>query len=95
MSVSVDSRNGTIRSIFFDDEGNRKVINDNAGSIDYDAGVITINDINITDVSSSDGLIRVTIGSESGIIESVRNNIVAIDIEDPLAITTTLQSVNL
>ena len=51
-------------------------------SIDYDAGVITINDINITDVSSSDGLIRVTIGSESGIIESVRNNIVAIDIED-------------
>lgn len=95
LSVSVDSRNGTIRSIFFDDEGNRKVINDNAGSIDYDAGVITINDINITDVSSSDGLIRVTIGSESGIIESVRNNIVAIDIEDPLAITTTLQSVNL
>jgi len=95
LSVSVDSRNGTIRSIFFDDDGNRNIINDNAGSIDYDKGVIEINNINIRTVTASDGLIRLTIGAESGIIESTRNNIVAIDIEDPLSITTTLQSTNL
>ena len=89
----VDARNGTIRSIFFDSDGNRQIINESIGEIDYDLGVITINSINISSIATSDGLLRFTIGSESGVVESTRNNIVSIDSEDPLSIITTLESV--
>ena len=87
----VDSRTGTIRSVFFDNDDNRQVINAAAGEVNYDTGIITINDINITSVSTPDGLIRFTIGSESGVVESVRNNIVTIDPEDADSITVNLE----
>ncbi len=90
-SAVVDSRTGSIRSVFFDNDGNRQVINAAAGEVDYGNGIITINDINITSVPTSDGLIRFTIGSESGVVESVRNNIVTIDPEDPDSITVNLE----
>lgn len=96
LSVAVDAKNGTIRTIFFDEDGNRQIINDNAGDIDYENGIIEINTIRITSVPSSadvDGLIRFTIGSETGVIESTRNNIIAIDPEDATSISTTLESV--
>tara|TARA_Y100001938_G_scaffold151009_1_gene245055 strand:+ start:6984 stop:9041 length:2058 start_codon:yes stop_codon:yes gene_type:complete len=92
-TASVDSRNGTIRSVFFDTNGNRQIINDSIGEIDYELGIITINPINITSVTTSDGLLRFTIGSESGVVESIRNNIVTIDVSDSTAITTTLEAV--
>ena len=87
----VDSRTGTIRSVFFDNDDNRQVINAAAGEVNYDTGIITISDINITSVSTPDGLIRFTIGSESGVVESVRNNIVTIDPEDADSITVNLE----
>jgi hypothetical protein len=90
-SAVVDSRTGSVRSVFFDNDGNRQVINAAAGEVDYENGIITINDINITSVPTSDGLIRFTIGSESGVVESVRNNIVTIDPEDPDSITVNLE----
>ena len=88
----VDSKNGTIRSVFFDTNGLRQIINESIGEIDYENGIITIKDINISSIGTSDGLIRFTIGSETGVVESTRKNIVAIDIDDPLAITTTLEA---
>ena len=42
----------------------------NAGEIDYDAGVVTITNIAIKDVQSVDGDIRLSIGSEKGIIST-------------------------
>ena len=94
--MAVDERNGTIRTIFFDTDGNRQIINENAGSIDYDEGILNISTIDISSVPSSadpEGLIRFTIGSETGVIESTRNSIVSIDIEDATSITTTLEAV--
>ena len=88
----VDSKNGTIRSVFFDTNGLRQIINESIGEIDYENGVIQIKDINISSINTQDGLIRFTIGSETGVVESTRKNIVSIDISDPLAITTTLEA---
>ena len=90
----VDSRNGTIRSVFFDTDGNRQIINDSIGEIDYEDGVITINAVNISSISTSDEKLRFTIGSETGVVESTRNNIVTIDINDSASITTTLEAIN-
>ena len=41
-------------------------------------------------VVPSDGLIRIDIESEEGIIETVRNTIITIDEDDPVSIVTTL-----
>ncbi len=90
----VDSRNGTIRSVFFDTDGNRQIINDSIGEIDYEDGVITINAVNISSISTSDEKLRFTIGSETGVVESTRNNIVTIDINDSASIITTLEAIN-
>ena len=90
----VDSRNGTIRTVFFDTDGNRQIINDSIGEIDYETGVITINSINISSISTTDEKLRFTIGSETGVVESTRNNIVTIDVNDSAAITTTLEALD-
>jgi len=87
----IDGRTGTLRTIYFDNLAQRQIINSNAGTIDYDNGIVNINDINFTTVDSSDGLVRLTIQSEKGIIQSTRDTIVTIDTDDPLSILTTLE----
>jgi hypothetical protein len=87
----VDGKTGTLRTIYYDSIAQRQIINSNAGTIDYTDGVITINDIRILNVNSTDGQIRLTLEAERGIIESVRNTIITIDESDPAAIVTTLE----
>ena len=90
----IDSRTGTLRTIYYDVSANRQIINSNAGTINYDTGVIEINDLRVLSVSSSDGLIRVTVESEDGVIESAKNTIVTIDEDDVSSIITTLETIS-
>lgn len=93
-SAIIDTKVGTIRTIYYDSSANRQVINPSVGTINYSTGVITINDLKILAVATSDGLIRLSLESESGIIESIRNTIITIDETDPAAIATQLLKVN-
>ena len=93
-SAVIDTKVGTIRTIYYDSTANRQVINPSVGTINYSTGVITINDLRILAVATSDGLIRLSIESESGIIESIRNTIITIDETDPSAVATQLLKVN-
>ena len=87
----IDGQTGTLRTVYYDSIAQRQIINSNAGTIDYLNGVITINDIRILAVNSTDGYLRLTIEAERGIIESVRNTIITIDETDPAAIVNTLE----
>jgi len=89
----IDGRTGTLRTVYYDSLAQRQIINSNAGTIDYDNGIITINNIRFLTVDSTDGLIRLTIEAEKGIIQSVRNTILTIDETDPIAISTTLTAI--
>jgi hypothetical protein len=89
-SAVIDTKVGTIRTIYYDSTANRQVINPSVGT----TGIITINDLRILAVATSDGLIRLSIESESGIIESIRNTIITIDETDPSAVATQLLKVN-
>ena len=89
----IDSRTGVLRTIYYDTNAERQIVDSTAGTIDYDDGIVTLNDINVRDVSSEDGFIRLTIESEKGIIQSVRNTIITIDEDDPTSIVTTLEAV--
>ena len=90
-SVIIDSKFGNLRTVFFDANAQRQVVNANAAEINYETGKIRINNINILSVASNDGQIRLTIESEEGIIQSIRNTILTIDAEDPISIETVLQ----
>ena len=89
----IDSRIGTLRTIFYDTNANRQIINSNAGEINYDTGIITLNDLKIISVLASDGLLRLTAVSEDGVIESSKNIIITIDETDTSAIVTTLEKI--
>ncbi len=89
-SAEIDARTGTLRTVYFDTDAEKQIVNPLAGIIDYDKGIITISDITILSSSSSDGLIRLTIESESGIVQSVRNTIITIDETDPGSIQVNL-----
>jgi hypothetical protein len=87
----IDSKVGTLRVIYYDVNANRQIIDENVGEINYDTGIITLNDLKILSVSSADGLLRFTAVSEEGIIESTRNSIITIDDADATSIVTTLE----
>jgi hypothetical protein len=89
----IDGRTGTIRTVYYDSFAQRQIVDENAGTIDYDAGIITISNILIKDVQSVDGDVRLSIESEKGIISSTKNTIITIDENDPTSISTTLETV--
>ena len=92
-TAEIDSRTGVLRTIYYDSLSQRQVVDSDVGTIDYDAGIITLTDIKITSVTETDGYIRISAESQSGIIESARNTIITIDAEDPTSIITTLESI--
>jgi len=89
----LDGRYGTLRTVYFNELAERQIINSNAGTIDYDGGELTINDFKPLTVSTFDGLIRLAIESEDGIISSVRNTILSFDETDPTTVSTTITSI--
>ena len=93
-SAVINSRSGTIRTIYFDSNANRQIINPAVGVINYDSGLIEINDLKVLAVAASDGLIRLSLETESGIIDSNRQTILTIDETDTTSITTQLIKVS-
>ena len=93
-SAVINSRRGTIRTIYFDSNANRQIINPAVGVINYDSGLIEINDLKVLAVAASDGLIRLSLETESGIIDSNRQTILTIDETDTTSITTQLIKVS-
>lgn len=88
----IDARTGELRTVYYDSNAQRQIVDATAGTIDYDAGVVTINDIYIKSVSSTDGYVRLSVESEKGIISTSKNTIVTLDVDDPTAISTTLET---
>jgi hypothetical protein len=89
----LDGRFGTIRVVYYDSNAERKIINANAGTINYNTGLINIDNITILSVEPTDGLMRVSIESEKGIIKSTKNTIITIDSDDPASISTILTEI--
>jgi hypothetical protein len=89
----LNTRFGDLRTVYFDSNAERKIVNSRAGTINYDTGLVTLNDLQILSASSSDGNIALDIESENGIISSMKNTIITIDLADPSSISTDLQTI--
>jgi hypothetical protein len=86
----LDSKIGTLRTVYYDEFVQRQTVNANAGTIYYDTGLITLGDLRVLSVASTDNMIRLTIESERGILNSAKNTIITIDETDPNCISTEL-----
>ena len=89
----LDGRFGYLRTIYYDENAEKQTIHEQIGTINYITGTVTINDIRILSVVPSDGLIRLTIESEKGIIKSSKNTIITLDDADIASITTELSAI--
>jgi hypothetical protein len=86
----IDTKFGSLRTFYYDENANKRIVNESAGTIDYINGTIVLNNLRVQSVNSTDGEIRLTIESEKGIITSLRNTIITIDVNDPASIVTEL-----
>ena len=90
-AVLIDTKIGNIRTIYYDSNAQKQIVNDNVGTIDYDAGLVTINALKILSVNTFDDYIRMSFESQKGIITTTRDTIISIDQDDAVAITTNLE----
>lgn len=91
--ATIDARTGELRTVYYDNNAQRQIVDETAGTIEYDTGIIKINNIYIKSVASTDGYIRLSVESEKGIISTIKNTIITLDVDDPTAISTTLETV--
>ena len=79
----LEARNGTLRTYYYDNLGNKIVVNDNAGTIDYDTGEIALNAIQPSAIVSNDyydtNVLTFNIVSGTEIIQPLRNRILTMD----------------
>lgn len=89
----IDSRVGELRTVYYNNDAERVIINSKAGTINYDLGQIKLTDINMLSVNDKSEEMRITVEAESGIIESSRNILLYIDKTDSTSIIVTTESV--
>ena len=89
-SAVLNARFGTLRSIYYNNNFEKQIVNNNIGSIDYDLGIVKINDINISSVNSIDGLMRIKIQAKDNTIIGSKNTILTIDETDTNSIITNI-----
>jgi hypothetical protein len=92
-TIILNARFGVLRTVYFDTNAERQIINNNAGTINYDTGEILLNNLQVLSTSSSDGLISINVESEKNIIQSIKNTLIVLDPNDATAIVTNLISV--
>jgi hypothetical protein len=82
----LDASFGTLRTVYFNTNAERQVINNNAGTIDYNSGKLIITDLRIKSVNTNDNMLRLEIRTQNSMISSVRNTILTIDADDASAV---------
>jgi hypothetical protein len=90
LNAKLRSTVGTLRTYYYKTNGEKIIVNDSAGTIDYATGKITLDSINVVSMPSNDfydqDVLTVNVIPEQGVIEPLRNRILAIDTNNIQAI---------
>jgi len=89
-SAVIHGEYGTLRTFFYDENGTKKILNSNAGTVDHIKGTVTLTNFNPVSVSSSDGLIRLHAAPSSLTVSSNNNTILTLDSGDTSAVLVSL-----
>lgn len=86
----LESRTGTLRSYYINSSGEKVIVSNEAGTVDYDRGIVVLLSLYPVAVTTNEfydtNILTVSIPTEKEIISTIRNNIITVDINDPLAI---------
>jgi hypothetical protein len=85
-TATLVGRYGTLRTYYNDSQNVKTVFNNNAGTIDYVEGIVTLNSFGPIQVNNDLGQLTMTASPTTTIISSSYNRIVTIDPYDPNAI---------
>lgn len=86
-AVNLEGRTGTLRSYYFNAQSKKTIVDDTAGTVNYEEGLITLNDFQPADVNDPLGQLVLTVQPTTTIVSSAYNRIITIDEFDPTAIT--------
>lgn len=84
--VNLAGRYGTLRTYYNSTDNVKTVLNNNIGTIDYQAGIVTLNSFNPLNVNNELGQFTITANPTTTIISSSFNRIITVDPFDPNAI---------
>lgn len=90
----MQGKTGIIRSYYFDDVGGKKILDPNAGTIDYVSGTITLNNFNPTDIGDTTKILKIHAKPDTMEFASARSTIITLDNYDPSAITVNVKALN-
>ncbi len=86
-SAVVQSKYGTLRTFYYNSNSEKVDINPEIGTIDYQTGELTINNLNVVESLLDSGDIRIDVQPQSAIIETQRNQLLLLDTDDSSAIS--------
>jgi len=90
---------GVLRTFYYKENGEKEIINENAGTIRFDTGVVTFSEVlplAVTDnIQYSTNIITFNIQPDEETVRTVRNNIIDIDVNDPKSITIEMLAENI
>lgn len=84
--VKLEGQFGTLREYYNNTNNVKTVFNNNVGTVDYDAGIVTINSFAPINVDNDLGQLTVSVKPTTTIVSSSFNRIITIDPYDPNAI---------
>lgn len=86
----IESRFGNLRTYYFRDNGEKVIVNENAGDVDYDRGTVTIRSLLSSGVIENNfyntNVLTINVVPADDIFRPVRNRIMTLDINDTNAI---------
>ena len=92
----LETRVGKLRSYYIESTGEKNFVNNEAGVIDYDNGIITLNSLTplslVTNTYYDDNVLSISVPIESEIINTTQNRIIEIDENDPLSIQVSVSA---
>ena len=80
---------GTLRTYYFENNV-KKILNANAGTVDYAQGIVTLTDFNPSAINNPLGVLSVQAVPTSTIVSSARDKIITLDNTDPNAINISI-----
>lgn len=88
--AKLEGQYGTLREYYYDTKNVKVVFNNNIGTIDYENGIITLNQFAPVSVDNDLGQLTISANPTTTIVSSSFNRIITVDPFDPNAIVVTV-----
>jgi len=82
-----------LRTYYFDENQQKVILNDNIGTINYDTGIVVLNNMTFFDILNDAKQLSVHAKPETTVFQSIRNKVITMKYDDPQSIIVELTPV--